>query len=48
MIDLTPLPMELTLSCNPKERARKAMAETQPWPLWRTKASRLGEWLRRK
>ena len=24
------------------------MAETQPWPLWRTKASRLGEWLGRK
>jgi len=48
MINLTPLPMELTLSYNQKERTRKAMAETQPWLLWRTKASRLGEWLRRK
>ena len=48
MINLTPLPMELTLSCNQKERTRKAMAETQPWPLWRTKASRLGEQLGRK
>ena len=48
MINLTLLPMELTLPCNLKERTRKAMAETQPWPLWRTKASRLGEWLGRK